>query len=109
MVKRFRLHILTSFAVVGLSSAAAIAAPQQGQDQNKVAHPLPWAYAVVDVPPPPAPPRTDDEVVKQIPGSTQSFTMKQLRDFNNPVDWFPATIPQCLPSWRTVSLHRPHH
>jgi cytochrome c553 len=94
MVKCFRLQILTSFAVVALLSPAAIAAPQQGQDQNKgAAHPLPWAYAVVDVPPPPPPPRTDDDVVKQIPDSTQSFTMKQLRDFNNPVDWFPGDHP----------------
>jgi hypothetical protein len=77
MVNCFRPHVLASFAVMALFSAAAIVAPPaQGQDQSKDAtpHPLPWAYAVAEAPLPP-PPTTDDAEVKQIPGSSQSFTI----------------------------------
>jgi cytochrome c553 len=99
MVNCFRPHVLASFAVMALFSAAAIVAPPaQGQDQNKDAtpHPLPWAYAVPEAPIPPAP-TTDDAEVKQIPGSSQSFTMKQIRDTGNPVDWFPGDHPPMPP------------
>jgi cytochrome c553 len=94
MANYFRPHLLASFAVMALVSAAAIAAPPpQGQDQKDAApHPLAWAYAVPPAPIPP-PPATDETAVKQIPGSTQSFTVKQLRDTGNPVDWFPNDRP----------------
>jgi cytochrome c553 len=94
MANCFRAHVLASFAVIALVSAAAIAAPPpQGQDQKDAApHPLAWAYAVPPAPIPP-PPATDETAVKQIPGSTQSFTVKQLRDTGNPVDWFPNDHP----------------
>ena len=95
MANCFRPHVLASFAVMALLSGVAIAAPSpQGQDQNKDAapHPLPWAYAVLETPLPP-PPATDDGALKQIPGSSQSFTMKQIRDTGNPVDWFPTDHP----------------
>jgi cytochrome c553 len=93
MANYFRPQVLASLAVMALFSAVAMAAPQQGQDQNKDAqHPLPWAYAV-QPPGPPPPPPTDDAEVKTIPGSNQSFTMKQLRDTGNPVDWFPGDHP----------------
>jgi len=104
MANCFRMHVLGSFAVMALFSAAAIAAPPpQGQDQNKDAapHPLAWAYAVLEAPLPP-PPATDETAVKQIPGSTQSFTVKQLRDTGNPVDWFPGDHPP-MPS---IVAHR---
>ncbi len=103
MANCFRTHVLGSFAVMALFSAAAIAAPPQGQDQNKDAtpHPLAWAYAVLEAPLPP-PPATDETAVKQIPGSTQSFTVKQLRDTGNPVDWFPGDHPP-MPS---IVAHR---
>jgi cytochrome c553 len=104
MANYFRPHALASFAVMALFSAAAIAAPApQGQDQNKNAapHPLAWAYAVPEAPLPP-PPATDEAAVKQIPGSTQSFTMKQVRDTGNPVDWFPGDHPP-MPS---IVAHR---
>src|SRR5258705_2727290 len=104
MANCFRTHVLGSFAVMALFSAAAIAAPPpQGQDQNKDAapHPLAWAYAVLEAPLPP-PPATDETAVKQIPGSTQSFTVKQLRDTGNPVDWFPVDHPP-MPS---IETHR---
>src|SRR5258708_20310915 len=103
MGKSFRPHLLGSFAVTLVFSAAAMAAPQQGQDQNKdaAARPLAWAYAVLDNPLPPPPP--DDGTPRQIPGSSQSFTMKQIRDTGNPVDWFPSDHPP-MP---TIMAHRP--
>ena len=103
MANCFRAHVLASFAVMALVSAAAIAAPPpQGQDQKDAApHPLAWAYAVPPAPLPP-PPATDETAVKTIPGSTQSFTVKQLRDTGNPVDWFPADHPP-MPS---IVAHR---
>ena len=103
MANYFRSHVLASFAVMALVSSAAIAAPSpQGQDQNKDApHPLAWAYAVPPAPLPP-PPAVDEAAVKSIPGSTQSFTMKQIRDTGNPVDWFPTDHPP-MPS---IVAHR---
>lgn len=90
-----RPHVIVSFAVITLLSAATIAAPppQPQEQQNKPApqHPLPWAYAVLDAPLPPPPPADDSP--KTIPESTQSFTMKQIRDTGNPVDWFPGDHP----------------
>ena len=89
----FRPHHLGSFAVMLLFSAAVIAAHAQGQNQTKVAaHPLPWAYAVLEAPLPPNP-TTDDGTLRHIPGSDQGFTMTQLRDNANPVDWFPGDHP----------------
>src|ERR1700730_18041999 len=96
MEKNIRPHFLASLGVMALFSAAAVAAPppqaQQPQDQNAAPHPLAWAYAVPPAPLPP-PPAVDETAVKQIPGSTQSFTMKQIRDTGNPVDWFPGDHP----------------
>jgi cytochrome c553 len=105
MEKNFRPHLLASLGVMALFSAAAIAAPppqaQQAQDQNAAPRPLAWAYAVPPAPLPPPPP-VDETAVKQIPGSTQSFTMKQIRDTGNPVDWFPGDHPP-MPS---IVAHR---
>ena len=94
MANCFRPHLLGSLAVMGLLSAAAFAAPPpQGQDQTKEApHPLPWAYAIPEAPLPP-PPTTDDGTLKHISGSDQAFTIKQIRDTGNPVDWFPGDHP----------------
>ena len=95
MQNHVRPHVIVSFAVITLLSMAAIAAPppQPQEQQNKPApqHPLAWAYAVLEAPLPP-PPAADDSP-KTIPGSTQSFTMKQIRDTGNPVDWFPGDHP----------------
>src|SRR5580704_17403676 len=97
MANGSRPQVLASLAVMALFSAAAMAAPSpQGQDQNKPAaqRPLAWAYAVQDPPATPPPPPTDDADVKSIPGSDQGFTMKQIKDTGNPVDWFPGDHPQ---------------
>ena len=95
MGNHVRPHIIASFAVITLLSAATIAAPpprpQEQQNKPPVQHPLAWAYAVAEAPIPPPPPA--DDSLKTIPDSTQSFTMKQIRDTGNPVDWFPNDHP----------------
>ena len=104
MANCFRPHFLASFAVMALFSAGTVVAPRlQAQEPTKDAspHPLPWAYAVMD-PAPPPPPATDDGTFKHIPGSDQGFTMKQIRDTGNPVDWFPGDHPP-MP---TIVAHR---
>ena len=55
-----------------------------------------WAYAIPVAPPagaaaaPAAPPDTS---IKQIPGSTLSFTRQQIADGFGPADWFPGDHP----------------
>lgn len=104
MANCFRPQVIASLGVIALFSAAAMASPApQGQQQGKDAasRPLAWAYAVQEPGPPPPPP-TDDADVRSIPGSTQSFTMKQIRDTGNPVDWFPGDHP----TMPTIVAHR---
>ena len=56
-----------------------------------------WAYGVPNTPPAAGQrggdPRPPDTSPKQIPDSTQSFTLPQLRDFFNVADWFPGDHP----------------
>src|SRR5260370_24841549 len=88
MANYFRPHFLASFAVMALFSATAMAAPpQQAQDQKAAPNPLAWAYAVPEAPLPP-PPAVDETAVRQIPGSTHSFTLKHIRHTGHPVAWF---------------------
>jgi cytochrome c553 len=103
MANYLRPQLLASFAVMVLLFGALIAAPSlQAQEQAQAAtHPLAWAYAVVENPPPPQP-IPDDPKVYHIPGSDQGFTMKQIRDTGNPVDWFPGDHP-AMP---TIVAHR---
>ncbi len=94
MANRFRPQVLTSLGVMALFSAAAMAAPQQGQ-APAAQHPVPWAYAVADAPPPEPPPApsADDNTPKHLDNSTQTFTLKQMRDSANVFDWFPNEHP----------------
>jgi cytochrome c553 len=54
-----------------------------------------WAYAIPQPPPggaaPPAAPA--DTSMKQVPGSTLSFTRQQISDGFGPADWFPGDHP----------------
>jgi len=55
-----------------------------------------WAYAIpvarpAGAPPVPAPP--PDTSIKQVPGSTLSFTRQQISDGFGPADWFPEDHP----------------
>ena len=101
MVNYFRAHLLGSFAVMALLSVTAIVVPAKAQMKDAAQHPLPWAYAVFDAPPP-APPVTDDGKLYHIPGSDQGFTMKQLKDSGNVFDWFPSDHPTMPP----IVVHR---
>jgi len=106
MANRFQPHLLASFAVMALFSAATLAVPRlqaQGQPQA-MQHPVPWAYAVADAPPPEPPPApaADDGSPRHIQGSTQAFSMKQLRDNSTVFDWFPGDHPP-MP---TIVAHR---
>jgi cytochrome c553 len=54
-----------------------------------------WAYAI-PIPPPagaPAAPAAPDTSMKQLPGSTLSFTRQQISDGFGPADWFPGDHP----------------
>jgi cytochrome c553 len=84
---------------------------------------LAWAYGIV--PPPPAgaapaaaaPAAAPDNSQKQIPGSTLSFTLAQIRNQFGPADWFPGDHPAMpeivakgkMPEVRACSLcHMPN-
>src|SRR5215470_10244258 len=55
-----------------------------------------WAYAIPNPPPAgaPATPPAADTSMKQVPGSTLSFTRQQISDGFGPADWFPQDHPQ---------------
>jgi cytochrome c553 len=92
---------VVALVVVGLMPLAAAVAlrAQQPAPAPGAARLVPWAYAIV--PPPPAPAAaapaaaapTADTAMKQLPGSTLSFTLAQIRNGFGPADWFPGDHP----------------
>jgi len=55
-----------------------------------------WAYAIPPAPPAgtaPATPPAPDTTLKQLPGSTLTFTRQQISDGFGPADWFPDDHP----------------
>jgi len=104
MANRYWRQFLGSCAVLALVCAATAALPAQAQDpiNRPKPLPLPWAYAVQDPAPPPAPPATDDGKLYHLPGTDQAFTLKQIRDTGNPIDWYPGDHPP-MP---TIVAHR---
>lgn len=85
---------MRTFAAVGLLlvSALGLMAQQWGlpKDLN-----IPWAFPVNPVNVAKGiPPAKDDGKPKTIPGSTRSFTMKQILDYYNTPDWFPNDHPK---------------
>ena len=52
-----------------------------------------WAYAIPPARPAGAPAATPDASMKQIPGSTLSFTRAQIANGFGPADWFPGDHP----------------
>ncbi|HEV2521308.1 MAG TPA: c-type cytochrome [Candidatus Acidoferrales bacterium] len=104
MANCFRPQFLGTLAGIALLVAAVILVPPlhaQEQTKESTPHPLAWAYAVLENPLPPPPP-PDDKTPLKVPGSDQAFTMKQIRDTGNPVDWFPGDHPP-MP---TIVAHR---
>ena len=98
-----RKFVVLTLALAFVLAAGIFAAPQQGSP----AAPSPWAYGF-DAPAPPAgaapvapgargaggPAPAPDTSLHQIPGSTLSFTLAQIRDGYGPADWFPGDHPQ---------------
>jgi cytochrome c553 len=58
-----------------------------------IGDPPAWAYAIPLPPPPGAPAAAPDTSIKQLPGSTLSFTRQQISDGFGPADWFPGDHP----------------
>src|SRR5437762_13256093 len=52
-----------------------------------------WAYPIPPPPPAGAPAPTPDTSIKQLPGSTFTFTRQQISDGFGPADWFPGDHP----------------
>ncbi|MBZ5608456.1 MAG: hypothetical protein LAP38_09375 [Acidobacteriia bacterium] len=53
----------------------------------------PWAYPINTPGAPPPPAATDDGSAKHVPGSSQAFTLPQIRDLFSPPDWHPDDHP----------------
>src|SRR5882672_10829048 len=73
------------FALAAAASTVLAQAPQ----------PPAWAYAI-PIPPPagaPATPAPPDTSIKQLPGTTLTFTRQQISDGFGPADWFPGDHP----------------
>ena len=89
------LTIALTFVIAG-----GLVIAQQGRPGSV---PPPWAYgfaapanpnATPAPPPPPAAPAAPDSSKHQLPGSTLSFTLNEIRDQYGPADWFPGDHPQ---------------
>jgi cytochrome c553 len=98
-----RKFVVLTLAFTFVLAAGIFAAQQSGSP----AAPSPWAYGfdgpAPATPPPPAAPGArgaggpapaPDTTLHQIPGSTLSFTLAQIRDGFGPADWFPGDHPQ---------------
>src|SRR6478736_4115673 len=98
-----RKVVVLTLAFTFVLAAGIFAAQQSGSP----AAPAPWAYGfdgpAPATPPPPAAPGArgaggpapaPDTSLHQIPGSTSSFTLAQIRDGFGPADWFPGDHPQ---------------
>lgn len=78
-------------ALLGVIAVAA-KPPQQNED-----HPA-WAFLVPDATPPAG---TEASGPVKVPGSTKSYTQKEIDDLANPPDWFPdehGAVPQIVKS-----------
>lgn len=69
--------------ISGLLSVIAIAA--EPPQQNTAEHPA-WAYPAPDANPPAG---AEASGPVKVPGSTKSYTQKEIDDLANPPDWFP--------------------
>lgn len=64
--------------------------PAQGA-RKPPEHPLAWAYAVPDGKPPAE--AEDDGRAYHLPDTDAAFTLKQIRNNSDPVDWYPGDHP----------------
>src|SRR5258707_10175106 len=71
----------------------AVAALAVTRTLRAAGEPPAWAYAIPLPPPAGAPAAPADTSIKQLPGSTLSFTRQQISDGFGPADWFPGDHP----------------
>ena len=86
-MRRFLPVLLVGAGIALLVSAASLGA---------AGDPPAWAYAIPPAPPAGAPastPPAPDTSMKQLPGSTFTFTRQQISDGFGPADWFPGDHP----------------
>ena len=81
-------HVTAVALALGLLSVAVVSSQQQAPPAAAGGKDLSWAFPVKngDLTPEPEGP-------KQIPGSTKSYTTKEIDDLANAVDWFPNDHP----------------
>ena len=96
---------LAGTAILAQAPTPAASSPAPAAAQTPAAGPAGTPYWAYGVPPPapaaeaaalPRPPVArppQDTSVKHVPGSSEAFTMQQLRDFFNVADWFPGDHP----------------
>jgi cytochrome c553 len=98
----WRTNCLVLLASVAISPIALKAQESGGQAKRELPSDLPaWAYGYdnitegprSDTPDSDARGGKDDGTLRHIPGSSQSFTLTQLRDNYAPADWFPNDHP----------------
>ena len=83
------MRSFTILVVLGAASLLSTGVPRAAGG------PPAWAYAIPAPPPTPAAPAAaPDTSLKQLPGSTLSFTRQQIGDGFGPADWFPSDHPQ---------------
>lgn len=78
-------NICSAVLAFGLLSAAVVSSQQPSAAPGRD---LSWAFQVKDGDLPPEP-----EGPKQIPGSTKTYTTKEIDDLSNAIDWFPDAHP----------------
>src|SRR6202047_1715935 len=98
----WRTNSLLLLACALISPMALAAQESEGHVKRDLPADLPaWAYGYdnitegpqADTPDSEARGGKDDGSLRHIPGSSQSFTLTQLRDNNGPADWFPNDHP----------------
>src|SRR5712692_8279711 len=87
---RLRVRRFVALVVLGLAPLVATGVLRAAGE------PPAWAYAIPAARPagaPAAPAAPPDTSIKQVPGSTLSFTRQQIADGFGPADWFPGDHP----------------
>ncbi len=82
-----------ALALLVLTAPALVAQSPTPASTDGKREPPAWAYAIPLPPPAGAPASTPDTSMKQLPGSTLSFTRQQISDGFGPADWFPEDHP----------------
>jgi cytochrome c553 len=97
-----RTACLLILASVAISPVVLMAQESEGHAKSELPADLPaWAYGYEnttevqrsDTPDSSARGGKDDGTLRHVPGSSQSFTLTQLRDNYSPADWFPNDHP----------------